>query len=101
MKPEPPKSRAVPRRPILSVSDALHFAADQLAKMSLDQSLVALIGGALKGKDDLLKEAPAEIRIMLLEPERQERCLDEAAKIVRDLANEHAVLALRTKEPTV
>ena len=88
--------RSEPRRALLSVADALDFAAEQLGKMAADQNLLLTIKGIVeKSKTDMLKDMPVELREAMIEPERQERALKEATRIIRTLATEHRVLDMR------
>ena len=76
-------------RTLLTVADALDFAAEQLGSMAHDQEMLVLIKGALKGRADYFAEAPKEVREAMIEPERQHRALKEAAKLIREIATEH------------
>lgn len=82
------------RRPLLSVADALDFAGEQLQRMASEQRLVALIHGIMKEKDEL-KTLPESVRTAMVEPERQEKALAQAARLIRELATEHRVLDMR------
>lgn len=96
--PPSPRPKREPRKPLLSVADALDFAADEMLGMANNQSLIALIVGVAKDKPDVMSGMPSELRGATIDPDKQEQVMRDTARILRDLAVEHRILDMRELE---
>ena len=94
------------RRPLLSVADALDYAAELINFRRVNQMLMASVGSmvsdipeAIRGAPQLVQEA---MKVAQTQPEKQAEVMYETARLLRELAAEHRVLDMRkaTQEPT-